>query len=132
MKENKRIHNQRFIIANIDKKGQTHFNFAFVFKVIIFAKKLSLMETIIREQTVIRFRKDILNRARFKAKQNNMSLNSYLEDIIAEAVKPKIPKLPKDFQIDPVIHALSGKIPHPTKEMLDSDERLAYIVNKGN
>lgn len=89
------------------------------------------METITREQTVIRFRKDILNRARFKAKQNNMSLNSYLEYIIAEAVKPKIPKLPKDFKISPEIEALSGLIPTPTKEMLEADDRLAYIMSKG-
>ena len=89
------------------------------------------METIIREQTVIRFRKEVLNRARFKAKQNNMSLNAYLEEIVEEAVKPKIPKLPKDFKIDPEIEALSGMIPAPTKEMLEADDRLAYIINKG-
>jgi len=89
------------------------------------------LETIAREQTVIRFRKDILNRARYKAKQQNMSLNAYLEEVVAEAVKPRIPKLPKDFQIDPVIHALSGIIPAPTPEELAADDRLAYIVGKG-
>ena len=81
------------------------------------------MESVIREQTVIRFRKDILNRARFKAKQNNMSLNAYLEEVVAEAVKPAIPKLPKDFKI--------GIIPAPTKEQLEADDRLAYILGKG-
>ena len=89
------------------------------------------METVIREQTVIRFRKDILNRARFKAKQNNMSLNAYLEEIVAAAVKPAIPKLPKDFEIDPQIKALSGLVPAPTPEQLAADDRLAYILGKG-
>lgn len=89
------------------------------------------METVIREQTVIRFRKDILNRARFKAKQNNMSLNAYLEDIVAEAVNPAIPKLPKDFKISPAVEAFSGIIPAPTKEQLEADDRLAYILGKG-
>ena len=89
------------------------------------------METVIGEQTVIRFRKDILNRARFKAKQNNMSLNAYLEDIVAAAVKPAIPKLPKDFEISPAVKALSGIIPAPTKEQLEADDRLAYIIGKG-
>ncbi len=89
------------------------------------------METIIREQTVIRFRKEILDRVRFKAKQNNMSMNSYLESIVEAAVKPQIPKLPKDFEISPEINALSGIIPAPTKEMLEADDRLAYIMGKG-
>lgn len=89
------------------------------------------METAIREQTVIRFRKDIMNRARFKAKQNNMSLNAYLEEVVAEAVKPAIPKLPKDFKISPAVEALSGIIPAPTKEQLEADDRLAYILGKG-
>lgn len=89
------------------------------------------MEVIAREQTVIRFRKDILNRARFKAKQKGLSLNAYLEGVVAEAVMPSIPKLPKDFKIDPVIHALSGIIPSPTPERLAADDKLAYIVGKG-
>ena len=90
------------------------------------------METIAREQTVIRFRKDVLNRARYKAKQYNMSLNAYLEEVVAEAVKPRIPKLPKDFKISPMVEALSGIIPAPTKEELEADDRLAYIVGKGD
>lgn len=89
------------------------------------------METIAREQTVIRFRKDILNRARYKAKQKEMSLNAYLEELVADAVKPRIPKLPKDFKISPWVKAISGIIPAPTQEMLDSDDRLAYILGKG-
>lgn len=90
------------------------------------------MEAITREQTVIRFRKDVLNRARFIAKQQNLSLNAYLEGIVAEAVKPRIPKLPKDFMISPSVEALSGSIPAPTKGQLESDDRLAYILGKGN
>ena len=89
------------------------------------------METIAREQTVIRFRKDILNRARYKAKQQDMSLNAYLEAVVADAVQPRIPKLPKDFQISPMVKKLSGSIPAPTPEQLAADDRLAYIVGKG-
>ena len=60
-----------------------------------------------------------------------MSLNAYLEYVVAEAVKPNIPKLPKDFKIDPAIEALSGVIPAPTPEMLAADDKLAYILGKG-
>ena len=89
------------------------------------------METIAREQTVIRFRKDILTRARYKAKQMDMSLNAYLETIVADAVRPRIPKLPKDFKISPMVEKLSGIIPAPTPEQLAADDRLAYIIGKG-
>lgn len=98
---------------------------------ITFAKTIADMETIARIQTVIRFREDILNRARFKAKQKNMSLNAYLEEVVTQAVKPRIPKLPKDFKIDPDIARFSGLMPTPTQEQLAADDRLAYIYNKG-
>lgn len=89
------------------------------------------METIARIQTVIRFREDILNRAKYKAKQRNLSLNAFLEDVVAQAVKPEIPKLPKDFKIDPVIASFGSLIPAFTPEQLAADDRLAYIVGKG-
>ncbi len=98
---------------------------------ITFAKMITDMETVTRAQTVIRFREDILNRARYKAKQQNMSLNAYLEHVVEEAVKPQIPKLPKDFKIKPAIERLSGIMPAPTQEQLAADDRLAYIYNKG-
>lgn len=98
---------------------------------ITFAEKIIEMETIAREQTVIRFRKDILNRARYKAKQQNMSLNAFLEEAVMLAVKPRIPKLPKDFKISPWVEKYSGIMPAPTKEQLEEDDRLAYILGKG-
>lgn len=98
---------------------------------ITFAEMIADMEAITRVQTVIRFREDVLNRARYKAKQQNMSLNAYLEHVVEEAVKPQIPKLPKDFKIIPAVERLSGIMPAPTQEQLAADDRLAYIYNKG-
>lgn len=89
------------------------------------------METANRVQTVLRLPQEIMLRAKYKAKQQGKSLNSYFEDVITEAVRPEIPKLPKDFKIDPVIESLSGIFPAPTKEQLEADDRLAYIWNKG-
>lgn len=98
---------------------------------ITFAEMISDMEAITRVQTVIRFREDVLNRARYKAKQQSMSLNAYLEHVVEEAVKPQIPKLPKDSKIIPAVERLSGIMPAPTQEQLAADDRLAYIYNKG-
>lgn len=89
------------------------------------------METVTRVQTVLRLPEELMIRAKYKAKQQEKSLNAYFEEVIAEAVRPKIPKLPKDFKIDPAIEALSGILPAPTPEMLAADDKLAYIWNKG-
>lgn len=89
------------------------------------------METIAREQTIIRFRKEVMERAKYKAKQQGKSLNAFLEEIVGAAVMPRIPKLPDDFQIDPAIERFSGIMPEPTKEQLEADDRLAYILGKG-
>lgn len=89
------------------------------------------METIAREQTIIRFRKEVMERAKYKAKQQGKSLNAFLEEIVGAAVMLRIPKLPEDFQIDPAIERFSGIMPEPTKEQLEADDRLAYILGKG-
>ena len=59
------------------------------------------------------------------------SWDAFLEEIVGAAVMPRIPKLPEDFQIDPAIERFSGIMPEPTKEQLEADDRLAYILGKG-
>ena len=88
------------------------------------------METVARTQTVIRLRPELIERVKYRAKGRNMSVNAYVESVLEEATKAPIPKLPKDFKIHPVIEKLSGIIPAPTKEMLEQDDRLAYILSK--
>ena len=89
------------------------------------------METAARIQTVIRLPEELLLKAKYKARQDNLSFNAYVEHVLEMAVRPVIPKLPKDFKISPSVEALSGIIPAPTKEELETDDRLAYIWNKG-
>lgn len=59
-------------------------------------------------------------------------LHRYKEyDIVNEVIKrPPIPKLPKDYEIDPLVESLSGCIPMPPQIVIDSDPRLAYILSK--
>lgn len=89
------------------------------------------METITRTQTVIRFREDILSRARYKAKQQSMSLNAYLERVVEEAVEPQIPKLPTAFKVSDFVKSLSSVISAPSQAELAADSKLAYILGKG-
>ena len=101
-----------------------------IYKLITFVKMLSNMETIARVQTVIRLRPEVMERVKYRAKGYNMSVNAYVESILDEATRAPIPKLPKDFKISPEIERLSGIFPPTTKEMLESDDRLAYILSK--
>lgn len=88
------------------------------------------MENAARVQTVIRLRPDVMERVKYRAKSQNISVNAFVENALVEATKVPIPKLPKDFKIDPLVESLSGIIPAPSKEMLESDDRLAYILSK--
>ena len=98
--------------------------------VIIFAKMISFMETIARVQTVIRLRPEVMERVKYRAKSQDISVNAFIENALVEATKVPIPKLPKNFKISPLVESLSGIIPAPTKEMLEADDRLAYILGK--
>lgn len=122
---------------------------------ITFAKMISFMETIATErsmatrkakphkkaaetkkapekvQTVLRISPELMRRVKYKARQVDVSVNAYIEDVLREAVMPKIPTIPEDFEIDPVIKSLSGIIPAPSQEEIDADPRLAYILGKG-
>lgn len=88
------------------------------------------MENAARVQTVIRLRPEVMERVKYRAKSQNISVNAFVENALVEATKMPIPKLPKDFKIDPLVESLSGIIPAPSKEMLESDDRLAYILSK--
>lgn len=113
---------------------------------ITFAKMISFMETIVREreavatrsksqakvQTVLRISPELMAKVKYKARQVDVSVNAYIEEVLKEAVMPQIPKLPKGFEIDPVIKSLSGIIPMrtPTQKELDEDPKFAYLYEK--
>ena len=85
-----------------------------------------------KAQTVLRISPELMARVKFKARQVDVSVNAYIEEVLKEAVMPQIPKLPKGFEIDPVIKSLSGIIPMrtPTQKELDEDPKYAYLYEK--
>ena len=88
------------------------------------------METTTRVQTVIRLRQEIMERVKYRARSQSISVNAFIENALAEATKVPLPKLPKNFKISPLVESLSGIFPAPTKAMLESDDRLAYLLGK--
>ena len=90
------------------------------------------MQTVSRKvQTAFRLDEGLLRRAKLRAKREKRSLNSMVEEALekmcpAELEWPKV-KIPKE--ISPEIRALA--FPRAfTKEEIEEDERLAYILSK--
>ena len=83
-------------------------------------------------QTVLRISPELMKRVKYKARQVDVSVNAYIEEVLKEAVMPQIPKLPKGFEIDPVIKSFSGIIPMrtPSQKELDEDPKFAYLYEK--
>ena len=86
-------------------------------------------------QTVLRISPELMAHVKFKARQVDVSVNAYIEEVLKEAVAavmPQVPKLPKGFEIDPVIKSLSGIIPTktPARKELDEDPKYAYLYEK--
>ena len=90
------------------------------------------MATTTRIQTAFRFTPELLARIRRAARRENLSVNQFVERTLDKATELVFPKLPQDFKVDDDILAFAGKIhlgPF-TKEELDADPRLAYLVEK--
>lgn len=92
------------------------------------------MQTATRKiQTAFRFDPDLLSRMKLRAKREKKSLNAYVEDVM-ERENPADtlvwPKVKFPIKPHPGWKDLTMDI-HFTKEDLEQDERLAYILSKG-
>jgi hypothetical protein len=83
-----------------------------------------------RVQTAFRLDPVLLERLKRQAKLSHRTLNSYVELILIQAVKPELPKLSQDYQISEETRKMCGFIPQPTKEQLENDPKLAYLLGK--
>lgn len=86
-------------------------------------------------QTTIRLPKDLMERVKRQARREHRSFNSFVEHTLDKSTELVFPKLkPEDYIISEEIKSLAGSIPaHKfTREELDSDPKLAYLVEKFN
>ena len=89
-------------------------------------------------QTAFRFDPDLIRRAKNQARQQNLSLNAYVERLIADSLKvdpykdldEQLSHLKVPAEISPEIKALSRFAINFTDEELASDERLSYILSR--
>ena len=87
-----------------------------------------------RIQTAFRFTPELLTRIRHAARVENISVNHYVERTLDRATELVFPKLPSDVEIEDDILSLAvtSEFRPFTKEELDSDPKLAYLVEKNN
>ena len=95
---------------------------------------ISDMETTM-VQTTIRLPKDLMDRIKIQARREHRSFNSFVEHTLDKNTELIFPKLkPEDFIISDKIKRMAGSIPAYkfTREELDADPKLAYLVEKNN
>ncbi len=100
------------------------------------------MENTRTVQTAFRFKPELIDRIKLKARRNGTSVNAYVEQLIEkdlgkdedryEAIYRELAKIKLPETISSGVQALSGICPPTeyTKEELDADPKLAYLVEK--
>ena len=114
----------------------------------IFVKKLYVMlasttktsqSTLKTSQTAFRFRPELLERLKNRARLEKKSLNSYVEEVLEkdlestdryEAIIRDLGKLKMPEKVSPEIEAISRFKIEFTEEEIAADERLAYLLSK--
>lgn len=86
------------------------------------------META-RVSSLIRLQPGLMERAKRRAKQENLSFNAYIERLLEQDSRLEWPTLPADFKVSEEI--LGFQIDgwkEPSKEELEADPKLSHIL----
>jgi len=85
----------------------------------------------VKVQTGLRFTPGLIARLKRNAKKNSMSFNKYVENILEKTTAPDFQQLRReDFLPGPEILSLGKTIPDFTREELDNDPKLAYLLSE--
>lgn len=90
------------------------------------------META-RVSSLIRLQPGLMEKAKRRAKQENLSFNAYIERLLEQDSRLEWPTLPADFKVSEEI--LGFQIDgwkEPSKEELEADPKLAHILGYEN
>lgn len=82
-----------------------------------------------RVSSLIRLQPGLMERAKRRAKQENLSFNAYIERLLEQDTRLEWPTLPADFKVSEEI--LGFQIDgwkEPSKEELEADPKLAHIL----
>ena len=81
-----------------------------------------------RVQTAFRLPPDLLARVKYHARRENLSVNSYVERVLAQSVGLDYPPLPSEYEIPEELILSKGCLQEPTMEEIRNDPRLAHIL----
>ena len=86
------------------------------------------META-RVSSLIRLQPRLMERAKRRAKQENLSFNAYIERLLEQDTRLEWPTLPADFKVSEEILGFQiDSWKEPSKEELEADPKLAHIL----
>ncbi|MBR1927423.1 MAG: hypothetical protein IJ840_06710 [Bacteroidales bacterium] len=86
-----------------------------------------------KTQTIFRFEDSLISKLKYYAKMEEKSLNAYVEAILQTEINRReaLPELSISGTYSPTIDKLSGILAGKiTREDLDKDDKLAYILGK--
>jgi len=91
-----------------------------------------MMETTHRVQTAFRLEESLLRRLKKKAREQNKSLNSYVEALLLSDVRdlPEFPDVAFPVAHAPRVAQMLDILPAFTEQELRDDEKLAYLLGK--
>ena len=81
-------------------------------------------------QTVFRVDPELMEKIKYGAKKEHLSVNAYMEKVMSMVTRPIIPQFPKGFTLDPADMIPKVKLRKPKQEELDADPKLAYLWEK--
>ena len=84
-----------------------------------------------RVQTGLRLKPALIARLKRKARKNNQTFNGYVEQLLESATETAVPQLSRaGFMLDQEFVALGKTIPAFTKEEIERDPKLAYLLGE--
>jgi hypothetical protein len=88
------------------------------------------MQTVTR-QTIVRMDESLFQKVKAAAKKQHRSVNSYINNLLDEAVAGTVPKLnPKDYQPSAELLELGLLLEGATEDMSKLDPKSQYILSK--
>lgn len=81
-----------------------------------------------RVQTAFRLPYELIARVKYQARKENMSVNRYVESVLAKSVELVFPSRPSESEIPEELFISKGCLQEPSAEELKNDPRLAHIL----
>ena len=91
-------------------------------------KELTMATQTARVQTAFRLPHELIARVKYQARKENMSVNRYVESVLAKSVELEFPSRPSENEIPEELLISRGCLQAPAPEELKNDPRLAHLL----